>query len=344
MRRDTHPEGCAERVIEARGLTRRFGTLTAVDRIDLSVRRGEIFGCLGPNGSGKSTLMRMLLGLLEPSAGEATVLGCSIPHQAEQLRPRVGYMTQRFSLYEDLSVEENLDFAAQVFGMGRKRRRRRVEEVLEDAGLIRYRKTRAGALSGGWKQRLALAAANIHEPALLVLDEPTAGVDPQSRRQFWEKLFEYASRGTTVFVSTHYMDEAVRCHRLAVLRDGRCTVVAPPRELTAALAGRVVELRVERTDEAIDALRALPSVASATQLGDTAHVLLARSAPAADAVVAELRGFLARRAIAVEDARPAAANLEDVLVAILLGEALDAEDGDERPEGSCGAIRDASPR
>jgi ABC-2 type transport system ATP-binding protein len=314
--------GGPDNVIEARGLTRHFGTLTAVDQVDLSVRRGEIFGCLGPNGSGKSTLMRMLLGLLEPSAGEATVLGYTIPRQAERLRPLAGYMTQRFSLYEDLSVQENLDFAGQVFGLPRKRRRQRVEQVLADSGLTRYRKTRVAALSGGWKQRLALATANIHEPALLVLDEPTAGVDPQSRRQFWEKLFEYTSRGTTIFVSTHYMDEAVRCHRLAVLRDGRRMAVGPPRELTAALTGRVVELRVDRTDEAIGALRALPLVASATQLGDTAHVLLASDAPPADAAAAELRAFLQDHGIPVAEASRSQANLEDVLVAILLGERL----------------------
>jgi len=320
----------AEWVIEARGLTRRFGALTAVDQVDLAVRRGEIFGCLGPNGSGKSTLMRMLLGLLAPSEGEATVLGCAIPRHAERLRPLVGYMTQRFSLYEDLSVRENLDFAGEVFGLPRKTRRRRVEESLADSGLLRYRRTRAGALSGGWKQRLALAAATIHEPALLVLDEPTAGVDPQSRRQFWEKLFRYTSQGKTILVSTHYMDEAVRCHRLAVLRDGRRSAVGPPRALTGALAGRVVELRVERTDEAIDALRALPVVASATQLGDTAHILLARDAPDAEGAAVLLRDFLAGQGIPSRAATPADANLEDVLVAILLGDPLDETMEEER--------------
>ena len=209
-------------------------------------------------------------------------------------------------------------------------RRERVEASIEEAGLSRYRKTRAAALSGGWKQRLALAVATIHEPALLVLDEPTAGVDPQSRRLFWEKLFDYTSRGTTIFVSTHYMDEAVRCHRLAVLRDGRRMALGQPRQLTGELAGRVVELRVERTDEAIDALRALPLVASATQLGDTAHVLLSLEAPAADAAAVELRQFLESCGIPVEEASCSDANLEDVLVAILLGERLTGAAGDIR--------------
>jgi ABC-2 type transport system ATP-binding protein len=206
--------------------------------------------------------------------------------------------------------------------LARKKRRQRVEASIEEADLARYRKTRAGALSGGWKQRLALAVATVHEPALLVLDEPTAGVDPQSRRLFWEKLFDYTSRGTTIFVSTHYMDEAVRCHRLAVLRDGRRMALGQPRQLTGQLAGRVVELRVERTDEAIDALRDLPLVASATQLGDTAHVLLAPGGPLAESAAVELRQYLSNRGIPVEEASRSEANLEDVLVAILLGERL----------------------
>lgn len=210
-------------VIETRGLTRRFGSRVAVDAVDLSVERGEIFGCLGPNGSGKSTLMRMLLGLLAPSGGAARVLGREIPRDAERLRPAVGYMTQRFSLYEDLSVRENLDFTGRIFGLGRRARRARIGVLMERHRRGQYADTRAAALSGGWKQRLALAAATIHEPELLVLDEPTAGVDPQSRREFWEELFELSGAGTTVFVSTHYMDEAVRCHRLCLLREGRRT-------------------------------------------------------------------------------------------------------------------------
>jgi ABC-2 type transport system ATP-binding protein len=310
-------------VVETRGLTRRFGALTAVDRIDLRVRRGEIFGCLGPNGSGKSTLMRMLLGLLAPSDGTACVLGCEMPRDAERLRPRVGYMTQRFSLYEDLSVEENLDFAGEVFGLPRARRRRRVAAAIAEAELERYRRTRAAALSGGWKQRLALAAATVHEPELLLLDEPTAGVDPQSRRRFWEKLFELTGRGTTILVSTHYMDEAVRCHRLCMLRDGRRAALGAPRELTAALAGRVVEIRTDRTDEAIAVLAGSPLVASVTQLGDTAHVLLAPAAPPAPRAAAELAEVIRAAGIPLTGATPSAADLEDVFVALLLGESLD---------------------
>jgi ABC-2 type transport system ATP-binding protein len=251
------------------------------------------------------------------------VLDCEMPREAERLRARVGYMTQRFSLYDDLSVEENLDFAAEVFGLARARRRQRVAAALAEGELGRYRKTRAAALSGGWKQRLALAAATVHEPELLLLDEPTAGVDPQSRRRFWEKLFELTAHGTTILVSTHYMDEAVRCHRLCMLRDGRRVALGAPRTLTAALAGRVVELRTERTDETIAQLAASPLVASVTQLGDTAHVLLARDAPPAPAAATALAARLTAAGVPIAGSGPAAAVLEDVFVALLLGEVLD---------------------
>jgi ABC-2 type transport system ATP-binding protein len=311
-------------VIETRSLSRRFGELRAVDGIDLEVRRGEIFGCLGPNGSGKSTLMRMLLGILDPSAGTATVLGRSIPRDAEALRPAVGYMTQRFSLYEDLSVRENLDFAGRVFGLWGGRLRERVAAVMEQFGLGAQCGKRAATLSGGWKQRLALAAAVVHEPELLVLDEPTAGVDPQSRREFWEDLFELAARGATILVSTHYMDEAVRCHRLCIMRDGRRAALGAPGELVRPLAGRVVDLRAERIDAAISRLRASPLVASATQLGDTAHLLLRPGAPNAAAASSALAAELAGAGFPGARAEPGAATLEDVFVALLLGERLDA--------------------
>ncbi len=310
-------------VIETRGLTRRFGTLVAVDGVDLAVERGEIFGCLGPNGSGKSTLMRMLLGLLAPSGGEARVLGRRIPRDAEKLRPAVGYMTQRFSLYEDLTVRENLDFAARIFGLDRRARLERVGAMLERHRLDRYTGTRAAALSGGWKQRLALATATIHEPELLVLDEPTAGVDPQSRREFWEELFDLSSAGTTVFVSTHYMDEAVRCHRLCLLRDGRRVALGRPGALARALAERAVDVDVAEPERAIAALRASPLVASTTQLGDTVHVLLRPGASSADAAARALADFLAEAGIAGARARATPANLEDVFVAVLLGEQLE---------------------
>jgi ABC-2 type transport system ATP-binding protein len=319
-------------VIETRGLTRRFGSLVAVDGVDLQVRRGEIFGCLGPNGSGKSTLMRMILGLLAPSAGSARVLEWEMPRQAERLRPSVGYMTQRFSLYEELSVRENLDFAAQVFGLPARRRRERVAGAIEEAGLEPYERTRAAELSGGWKQRLALAVATVHEPELLILDEPTAGVDPQSRREFWENLFELASGGTSIFVSTHYMDEAVRCHRLCMLRAGERVAVGTPAALARSLTDRVLNVEVDSPERAIAALRGSPLVASTTQLGDIVHVLLRPDAPPAPAAAELLGGFFVEAGLEGARAEPSPANLEDVFVALLLGERLEgAAHGDDAP-------------
>lgn len=317
----TAPAVAEERpVIETHGLTRRFGQRVAVDRVDLTILPREIFGCLGPNGSGKTTLMRMLLGLLEPSAGSARVLGCSLPGEAEQLRPAVGYMTQRFSLYEDLTVRENLGFASEVFGLSAAERRRRVAESLAEFGLEGYADTRAGELSGGWKQRLALAAATIHSPRLLVLDEPTAGLDPQSRREFWEKLFELAHQGATVFVSTHYMDEAVRCHRLCMLRDGRRVAVGTPVELCAPLANRIVNVRVSEPERAIADLAQEPMVVSTTQLGDTVHVLLAPDAPPAREAAQAIRRQLRAAGHDPVQAVESEPNLEDAFVALLVAE------------------------
>jgi ABC-2 type transport system ATP-binding protein len=312
-------------VVETRGLTRRFGAQLAVDGVELAVERGEVFGFLGPNGSGKSTLLRMLLGLLRPSAGEARVLGCAIPLEVERLRPAVGYMTQRFSLYDELTVEENLRFAGQVFGLFGRRLRARLDAVVAEHDLDAFRRCRAGALSGGTRQRLALAAAVVHEPQLLVLDEPTAGVDPQSRRAFWERIFDLAAGGTTILVSTHYMDEAVRCHRLCMLRDGRRVALGRPAALLRALHGRVLECRVDRVEEAIARLAELPEVASVTQLGDTAHVLLAPGTAPAGIAAEALRARLAGLGFAVTGVGPAPAALEDVFVALLRGELLAGE-------------------
>ncbi len=311
-----------ETVIEARGLTRRFGDLTAVDGLDLDVRRGEVFGFLGPNGAGKSTLIRMLVGLLAPSAGAARVLGLDLPRQSERLRPLLGYMTQRFSLYEDLSVEENLEFAAEIFGLAGTALRERVAEALAEYGLEERRRQRPATLSGGWRQRLALAAATIHRPELLFLDEPTAGVDPDSRRRFWEKIFELAGDGATVLVSTHYMDEAVRCHRLCVVRAGRAVAVGAPGALLRALRGRVIQLMAEPAEEAIPTLRSRPSVASVTQLGGRVHVLLR---PGADAAreASDLAAELGRTGVSCSGAEAAEPTLEDVFVALLAGETLD---------------------
>jgi ABC-2 type transport system ATP-binding protein len=206
-------------VIDARGLVKRFGQRTVVDDFSIQVQRGQICGFLGPNGSGKTTTIRMLCGLLTPDAGGGTCLEHDIVKEAWAIKRQVGYMTQRFSLYEDLSIQENLDFIARLYAMDR--RRERVAEALERLGLTNRRDQLAGALSGGWKQRLALAAAVLHEPRLLLLDEPTAGVDPKARREFWDEIHRLAADGMTVLVSTHYMDEAQRCHRIAYISYGR---------------------------------------------------------------------------------------------------------------------------
>jgi len=312
-------------VIEVRGLTRRFGQLTAVDGLDLDVYRGEVFGFLGPNGAGKSTSIRMLVGLLSPSAGSAKVLGFSMPEDVEELRPRVGYMTQKFSLYEDLSVVENLQFAAEIFGLGRRRQRQRIEEVIEQYGLGDRRRQRPATLSGGWKQRLALAVATVHEPELLFLDEPTAGVDPDTRRLFWDELFALAAAGTTILVSTHYMDEAVRCHRLCVIREGKRAALGRPSQLTEALAGRIVELWGRPTGVLMDALRRNPAVASAAQLGSRIHALLSPDGPEAEDELARLVATLESAGVEQPGGEVAEPNLEDVLVALTRGESLDIE-------------------
>ena len=207
----------SEFAITSQGLTRRFGSLIAVKNVDLRIPAGQIYGFLGPNGSGKSTTIRMLCGLLTPSAGSAQVLGMDTRKESEQLKQLIGYMTQKFSLFEDMSVKENLQFISEIYAINRKLRKSRVEELLEMFELTDRIKQKAGTLSGGQKQRLALAAATLHKPKILFLDEPTSAVDPQNRRDFWETLFELAKQGTTILVSTHYMDEAARCHRLAIL-------------------------------------------------------------------------------------------------------------------------------
>ena len=298
-----------ELAIRARGVSRQFGALKAVDNIDLDVPRRQVYGFLGPNGSGKSTTIRMLCGLLTPSAGQIAVLGLQVPQQAEVLRNRIGYMTQKFSLFDDLSVRENLEFLAAVHDLPRVQARRRIDELVEQYHFQDRQKQLAGTMSGGQKQRLALAAAVIHAPELLLLDEPTSAVDPESRRDFWEKLFELADAGTTLLVSTHYMDEAERCHRIAILDHGVLVADGTPGELTAQLAGRTLVVEAAQPRQAARVLSAGAGVVSVAQIGNSLRVLMDASGGEAMLVQALQRAGIRAQVHAQS------ASLEDVFVA-----------------------------
>ena len=305
--------GDAGLAIDVRGLTKRFSGRRVVDGIDLSVRSGDIFGFLGPNGSGKTTSIRMLCGLLTPDAGEGTCLGLDIIRRTDEIKRQVGYMTQRFSLYEDLSIRENLDFIARMYGMPE--RRRAVAGAIDRLGLGARRDQLAGTLSGGWKQRLALAACMLHEPKLLLLDEPTAGVDPKARRDFWAEIHTLAGEGITVLVSTHYMDEAERCHQLAYIASGQLLTTGTPAEVLARSG--LATWRVEGDDlyALAEQLRDLPGVAQVVPFGNLLHV----SGEDADALADATAGLRA-------DPRwrwsPSEPGLEDVFIQ-LMGSARD---------------------
>jgi len=260
--------------IQARNLTKQFGDLVAVNNLDLDVPKSRIYGFLGPNGSGKSTTIRMLCGLLIPSTGEANVLGIDIPDNANKLKPKIGYMTQKFSLYTDLTVIENLEFIANIYSFKPKNQKQRIKELLDSYDLVHQRKQFVGTMSGGEKQRLALACAVLHRPNLLLLDEPTSAVDPKSRRDFWAKLFELADKGTTILVSTHYMDEAERCHRLAILEKGVKVADGTPADLQKNTGMTIVEVLTDNTYSAQKILATLPYVTSVTQLGIRLRVLI----------------------------------------------------------------------
>ena len=300
-----------EAVIIAKGLSRRFGDVTAVDQLDLRVRRAEVYGFLGPNGSGKSTTIRMLCGLLTATEGSVTVLGHPLPAEAEAVKRRIGYMTQKFSLYEDLSVAENLEFLAAVYGLSGQTARARIAELFEQYHLGELRKQLAGTLSGGQKQRLALAAAVMHKPELLLLDEPTSAVDPQSRRDFWESLFKLADAGTTLLVSTHYMDEAERCHRLAILDRGRLVADGTPTELMANLPGMTLRVDSDKPRALQEVLAREPHVLGVAQIGASLRVLTDRKGDGDD----WLRVMLKKVGVEAK-VEATEANLEDVFVAV----------------------------
>jgi ABC-2 type transport system ATP-binding protein len=301
----------SEFAIEARGLTKDFGSLRAVSSLDLNVPRGQIYGFLGPNGSGKSTTIRMLCGLLEPSAGSATVLGTPIPGDARHLKSKIGYMTQKFSLFADMTVLENLTFIAEIYSYPSDKRRHRLGELLDRYNLVEQADQLAGTMSGGQKQRLALACSVLHHPELLLLDEPTSAVDPQSRRDFWANLFRLAENGTSIMVSTHYMDEAERCHRLAILDRGVKVADGTPEDLKANTGMHVIEVAADDPYGAQSRLMAHDSIASVTQLGVHLRVLLPVSITDPLDLVGKVLDSSGMRAD-VELARP---SLEDVFVA-----------------------------
>jgi ABC-2 type transport system ATP-binding protein len=257
-------------VIDVEGLTKRYGEKTVVDGLSMQVRRGEIYGFLGPNGSGKTTSIRMMCGLLTPDGGTGHTLGYDVVSETSAIKREVGYMTQRFGLYEDLSIRENLDFVARIYGMPQ--RRERVNEALERLGLSARQQQLAGTLSGGWKQRLALAACMLHQPRLLLLDEPTAGVDPQARREFWDEIHHLAAGGITVLVSTHYMDEAERCHRLGYIAYGRLLATGTPDELVAASGMSTWVLAGDGAGNLGHELESQPGVALVTRFGNAIHI------------------------------------------------------------------------
>ncbi|MDP5137781.1 ABC transporter ATP-binding protein [Rheinheimera baltica] len=294
-------------VIKTQGLTKYFDDYCAVNDLDLAIKRGSIYGFLGPNGCGKSTTMRLLTGLLTPSAGEVKVLGYDLPNQAEALRLKIGYMTQKFSLYDNLSVLENLQFVAQIYGLSRGQRRERLSQLLAMYHLEDKQHVRAGSLSGGQKQRLALAAATLHEPPLLLLDEPTSAVDPENRREFWERLFDLSDSGTTILVSTHYMDEAERCHGLAIMELGKKRADGSPAQLMEQLKATVFQLTGAGLRQVGKQLADLAPVISTAQIGNTLRVLLTPGLPDAKAWLHQQVAH-----INIEQVKP---NLEDVFVA-----------------------------
>ncbi|MGB9723086.1 MAG: ATP-binding cassette domain-containing protein [Chloroflexia bacterium] len=298
--------------VEAEELTRTFGDFVAVDHISFRVSEGEIFGFLGPNGSGKTTTIRMLCGLLLPTSGRATVLGYDVARQPEEVKAHIGYMSQRFSLYSDLTVRENLEFYAGIYRLPRRLAQERIREFLQLVGLAGREGTRVEHLSGGLKQRLALGCAILHEPRMLFLDEPTGGVDPASRREFWDLIYDMAGRGTTVFVTTHYMDEAEHCHTVGLMYQGKLIACDSPAGLKAqAMRGQVWEVACEPLVAALNLLPAVPGVQEVAIYGTLLHVIAeSTSGPS-------LRAALEEGGIRVRSVEPIPPTLEDVFISLV---------------------------
>jgi ABC-2 type transport system ATP-binding protein len=300
--------------IEVRGLTRRFGAFVAVNDISFDVRQGEIFGFLGSNGAGKSTTIRMLCGLLRPTAGTARVGGIDVSADPEGVKRRIGYMSQRFSLYEKLTVDQNIAFFAGIYGLDGDRLAARRAFVLEMAGLRGRESTVTGALSGGWRQRLALGCAILHEPAIVFLDEPTGGVDPLSRRRFWRLIDDLARTGVTVLVTTHYLDEAEHCHRIAIIQAGRMAALGTVGELKEVFRGRaIVEIRADRPVDAVRALEAMAEVEKTSVFGTAVHAVLRAGEVAAD----DIQARLAAAGVSVTGWAVVEPSLEDVFLDVV---------------------------
>jgi len=301
--------------ISAKGLRRTFGEIVAVDNLDLDVAEGEIFGLVGPDGAGKTTTMRLLTGILAPTAGSASVADCDIVHDAELLKDRIGYMSQRFGLYPDLTVIENLVFYADIYGVPSRGRAEKIERLLGFSNLTPFKKRLAGALSGGMKQKLGLACALIHTPRVLFLDEPTNGVDPVSRRDFWRILYQLVRDGVTLFVSTAYLDEAERCNRLALLHQGRLLGLGTPSDVKALLSGTLLEVRTSAPRRTAALLREQLAGASVGLFGDRVHVV-ARDSAAAERRTREIVASAGVELLSMGSIEP---SLEDVFVSVLAG-------------------------
>jgi ABC-2 type transport system ATP-binding protein len=303
--------------VETRDLVKKFGSFVAVDDVSLAVEKGEIFGFLGPNGAGKSTVIRMLCGLLTPTSGSASVNGFDVARNPEEIRRTIGYMSQKFSLYDDLTVEENIDFFTGMYGVPREKRAERKRHVLEMANLSDRRNALTGTLSGGWKQRLALGCAILHDPPVLFLDEPTSGVDPLARLAFWGLIRDLAGTGHTIFVSTHYMDEAEYCNRLALMYRGKVIALGTPAELKAGLTEHSL-LNLDGSDplETMRALEGLEGVRDVAVFGGGLHVTV----DDVEATSARMRERLAAQGIAVRKLERIAPSMEDVFVALIESE------------------------
>jgi ABC-2 type transport system ATP-binding protein len=310
--------------VQAVELTKRFGDFTAVDGVTFTVDRGTIFGFLGPNGAGKTTTIRLLLGLLKPTSGQATVLGFDIVKETAEIKKRIGYMSQRFSLYDDLTVDENLNFYGRTYGVRGRQLRERKRFVLEMAGLVGRERELTGNLAGGWKQRLALGTAIIHQPEMLFLDEPTAGVDPISRRAFWDLLYTLAEDGTTILVTTHYMDEAEHCQALAFIQRGRIAAVGSPAGIKVReMRGQVLEIDCDRPEVAIPALREMGTFDEVALYGALIHAVAAD----VDALQPRIEQVLQQADVGLHSVQVIAPSLEDVFISSVRAPA--AADGEE---------------